>query len=845
VLVTAAPDIWFFRDTDGDGIADERRVVLTGFGEGNQQLRVNGLTWGRDNWVYGANGRSDGEIRRPGDPPAKAVSIRRRDIRFRPETGEVEAVAGFSQFGLPRDDAGDRFPSWNTIPVRHVVIEERALSRNPYLAESSTVASILDTSDGGRIYSISPTQTRFNRESAAFFNATCGPTIYRGGALGESYEGNAFVCEPLTNLVHRRVLVPSGPTYVARRVEQGREFLASTDPSFRPVDLVTGPDGGLYVVDFYRELVEHPQFVPEDVRKSVEFRRWHDRGRIWRVAAGDGAGRSTQGRPHLGTASARELIALLADPNGWWRDTAQRLLVERQDREAIPLLAAAAREALEPRGRLHALWTLDGLGALDDASLGLALRDSNSRVREGAARLAVNRPGLANALIERAEDLDLRVRFQVAIALGSVHDEQAASALARIAARDAGDEWMRLAVLSSLRESAWPFLKTLLEGNPRWLATPTAEQARLLTQTAAILGARQRPEELRALSSLLTPPPDRGGEPGRIALLAGLAEGLGRAGKPLRGLLASPPSEWREAVRGIGLLLDRAKQVAGSAEGTPEGRAQALQVLARSRPDAAAALISELLASSQPLPVQLAAARALGDVASPDLATQVLDRWGELAIGTRREVLAALLSSAPLAARLLDALEQGAVNPAELDATARDALGRIPGTELHDRAAKILAKSAPPDRSEVLRAYQEALALRGDARRGAELFTKNCQTCHQRQGKGNRVGPDLSGVAGRPASALLSDILDPNHEVSPDFVSFLLVTKAGQVLSGLLVEETAASLKLRRAEGAEETVLLSEVQEFRSSGRSLMPEGLEQSLGMQGVADVLAFLKQP
>ena len=230
---------------------------------------------------------------RPDDPPAKAVSISLRDLRFRlaarpgaaPEATNVEAIAGFSQFGLAHDDWGNRFPSWNTIPVRHVVFEQQTLDRNPYLAETSCVASILDMADGGRIFSISPAQARFNRESVAFFNASCGPMIERGGLLPDAYRGNAFVCEPLSNLVHRRVLEPDGVTFVARRVEQGKEFLASSDPAFRPVNLATGPDGALYIVDMYRELVEHPQFVPESVRGAVEFRRWHDRGRIWRVAS--------------------------------------------------------------------------------------------------------------------------------------------------------------------------------------------------------------------------------------------------------------------------------------------------------------------------------------------------------------------------------------------------------------------------------------------------------------------------------------------------------------------------------------------------------------------------------
>ncbi|HMC66660.1 MAG TPA: PVC-type heme-binding CxxCH protein, partial [Gemmataceae bacterium] len=162
VLVTSAPNIWFFKDTDGDGKADEKRVILTGFHTGNQQLRVNGLTWGLDNWVYGANGRSGGAIHKPGEPPEKAVSIARSDFRFRPDTGPVEAVAGFSQFGQSRDDWGNRFTNWNTIPMRHVVIDERYLSRNPYLAEAKSVATIADPADL-RVYSISPPPQTFNR----------------------------------------------------------------------------------------------------------------------------------------------------------------------------------------------------------------------------------------------------------------------------------------------------------------------------------------------------------------------------------------------------------------------------------------------------------------------------------------------------------------------------------------------------------------------------------------------------------------------------------------------------------------------------------------------------------
>ncbi|AMV36102.1 PVC-type heme-binding CxxCH protein [Planctomyces sp. SH-PL62] len=836
VLVTAAPDILFLKDDDGDGRADTRRVVLTGFAEGNTQLRVNGLTWGADGWVYGANGRSDGVVRKPGDPDSAAVPLRFHDFRFRPDTGEIQTVSGFSQFGLPRDDWGRRFPSWNTIPIRHVVLEERTLARNPYLAESATVATILDPADGGRVFPLSPPPTTFNRESTTYFNASCGPTIYRGDLLGDVYRGNAFFGESLTNLVQRRILEHQGPTFLARRAEPDREFLASTDPYFRPVNTATGPDGALYVVDFYREMVEHPDFVPADLRESIEFRRWQNRGRIWRIAR---KGSTPAQPPRLGQADTGELVALLEHPNGWRRDTAQRLLTNRRDLAALPLLETLARTGATPLGRIHAAWTLDGLGTLDDAIVVGLLADASADVREAAAKLAAGRPGLVEAVATRADDPESRVRFQAAVVLGDSDAPRAVEALARIAARDAEDEWTRLAVLSGLRDTASPFLATLLTAHPEWLATATPGQARLLDATASILGARAIPDELKALAARLAPPAEGEGSAGRIALLLGLSDGLARANRSPRELANQAGFEK------LGVLLDRAAETVGSAHANPTDRARALTLLARFRPDDAAALVPALLSADQPPAVQAAAAEAVVEVGSAPLAARIFESWETIPTAPRRAVLAAMIRSTPLAGRLVEAIEDDVVALSELTPAERESLRSSPDSEVAGRAAALLESRTPRDRAEVVARFQPVLSLTGDPGRGRELFVKNCRTCHQHRGDGYKVGPDLSGVASRPESALLKDVLDPNADVSPDLVAFTVLTKRGQTLSGLLVEETAASLKLRAAEGVEESILRSEIEAVRPSGRSLMPEGFEDALGEQGLADLIAFLKQP
>jgi len=255
LLVTAAPDILFFKDIDGDGRADERRVMLTGFAEGNQQLRVNGLFWDS---TTGFTARTPQRRRGAlgGRPADKKVSIRRRDFRFRPDRKQFESIAGHSQFGCAHDDWGNRFPVFNNIPIRHIAMEQRYLDRQMLLAGTETVVPISAPDDKGRVYYLAP-PTLLIPQASDYFTSACGPTVYRGDPLGLDYPGSFFVCEPVHNLVQRRRLVPRSATFVAERTDIGKDFLASTDPWFHGVFTATGPDGCLYVVDFYRKFVEH------------------------------------------------------------------------------------------------------------------------------------------------------------------------------------------------------------------------------------------------------------------------------------------------------------------------------------------------------------------------------------------------------------------------------------------------------------------------------------------------------------------------------------------------------------------------------------------------------------
>lgn len=856
ILATAAPNILYLEDTNGDGQADIRRVEWTGFATGSQQLRANALHWGLDNWIYGANGRVGGDVRRPDAPAESAVSLRTRDFRFDPIHGRFESLVGQSQFGQSHDDWGNRFLSWNTIPLRHVLLDDP--ESGGYLHSSAAaVVNIADPSDTGRVYPISPPPKQFNGEQATYYNATCGLTVYRGDALGSRYAGNAFFCESLTNLITRRVLTPEGPTFVARRAEteSDREFLASTDSWFHPVFLTTGPDGALYVVDFYREFVEHPIYVADRrARAETDWRHGAEHGRLWRIvrkdqataAADTNAERFHTRTPRLQKLPVAELVAQLAHPVGWWRDTAQRLLIERQETTAAPLLRATLKESTSPRARSHALWTLQGLGELNESDLITGLSDTDSQVRRQALR-ALRAPlaasaGVSGKLPALARDTDPRVRFQAALSLELTDAKIAAPVLADLIERD-HDRWTRLAVLCSASAHPWPLLEALL-ARESWRDGTTPWKASFLEDLAEQLAAR-RGEQLGPcldwLAASGTPSPP----PALFAIASGLARGAESHGTTLELAAAKSGSPWHVIAPRLPALGALSAVTAANAALPLEIRRAATEILGHVATPSGGDTLIKLLDPKEPQVVQTAAIRAIANRNTPELCRQVFEGWQSLTAAARQDLLGATLRSPAAAAALLDALAGETVQPGEIPAYLREAFLRYRDPALRERAGQLLASSATVDRQAVITRYEAAVPLHGDVARGAELFRQHCLACHAVQGVGPRVGPDLAAVGSRNRNLLLIDILDPSRNVTPDFASYVAVTRKGRVFSGIIAAETADAVTIRRERGEQDTLLRSEVEELRATGKSIMPEGLEEKLSPAQLADVLEFLREP
>ncbi len=795
VIVTCAPDVLFLKDTDGDGKADESRVLLTGFDtKDSTQLRVNAPTLGPDGWIYLASGLSGGSITTPAHPERPALKMT-ADVRFHPDTLVVENVDGRSQYGMAFDEYGRRFICMNRLPVQHVVASSRWFRRNPNFAFSDTVQDCNERSvrtglrgggDGVKLFPLSANITTADSHAGSF-SAACGIHIWHGGMWPESYRGAALSCDPTANLIHADKLIPRGATFAAQPMFEGKEFMASTDDWFRPVFLASGVDGNLYVADMYRKVIEHPDYLPEEVRKRTDFESGKDMGRIWRI------------------------------------------------RPVFPVFPRA--EVRESAVQARALILDSQRGTLDSAKLQAVANSSDANLRQLGLRLWLENPKAREWKpdpIVLAHDPDEGVRFFGALVLGEL--AEGIPALAELATKDSRvehsepplDRWTRAAVVSSVGGREAEFLSAFFERAER--VTPN------VNETLTHLG-RCFPD-LATLrkgmnSSVALGAGRKGIAPVLTALLLGASE---RSKEPLK--LPQPPDQW------LTPLLEGLPAAALEAGENKAYRALYVQALGHAEWTLAGPPLLRLAGGERDEDLRIAAIRALSGFAKPEVVKALLapGKWGGYTPVLREVVLSALLSNPAHLTALLDAMEAGHLPAAAVPRVRRGALLNSKDAVLRARAEKLWS-GPPADRQKAMESAKAALALKADAKNGKVIFKNLCATCHRLDREGFELGPDLLDMRNQTKESILFHIVAPEAEVNVAYAPYLVETRDGRAFAGILSSENPTSITLRMPLGTEETLLRANISKLEALPGSLMPAGLEQAMSQQELADLVGYLK--
>lgn len=872
ILVTAPPEILFLKDTNGDGQADVREVVFRGFVLGVTDSNVNGLRWGLDNRVHGANGGNGGSIvstRKPGPP----IALRDQDFSFDPESGDFTTTYRSSEgFGLVFDEWGRSFATYNINHVQHRVLPTRYLQRHPGLPPLEATVSISDHEEMSRIYPISTAETRPNHpEQAGHFSSAGGLGFIGTPAFPGDLPRSILVGDVVGNLVHRDVLAEDGPSFVAKRApdEQRSEFFASRDHACRPIGMELGPDGALYLIDMQRDVIEHPDYIPEKLKQKLDLRAGDDRGRIYRITPKSGL---PARRPNLSRAAASELAQTLSHASQWWRTTAQRLLVERQDKAAVPALQQLAADSREPLARLHALWALQGLRALEEPLVLRGLADPNPGVRENGLLLAESLlPGsiqLRKTILALADDPAARVRFQAALTIGQFEDPDANRVLLRILRRDFGYRWTRLAVLSSLRNGEEELLRALLE-DAGFRTPATSAKIDLIRELADLIGARSGLRGTTGLASALrlVHPEIQTDEKYPIAALEGLHSGLSRNNATVKLDSASAAALEKIPVgRSVALLeaawklsrllklpetelqksaLAQAKRVSLDTTRPEPERLAHIRLLSLGSYGVVGDGLFDLLTGVQSASIQSAALAALQQFNEAGAGKRLIDRWSSLSPTVRPAVIELLLRRRAYHENLVGAVESGQVKLGELnlDLEQRRLLLRQSSPDIQTRAAKLFGDEEYSNRKAVVDEWLKKLPASGNPQRGRAVFEKTCAPCHVAAGLGHAVGPDLSDMSHRSVEDLLSNILDPNMAINPSYVSSNVELDTEELVTGILQSETAEAITVLQAQGIKLVLPRKKVKRVESSGLSLMPEGLEAGVTPSEMRDLIAFLQ--
>ncbi len=921
VLISAAPEVLFARDTNGDGRADEVKVLLTGFGEGNQQHRVNGFSWGLDNMVHCANGDSGGAIkvvgtlRVPSDGTRSVpatIDIRGRDFRWNPDTGELDPTSGQTQFGRNRDDFGNWFGNNNANPMYHFVLDDFYTRRNPHVAPPDPRKQVSINPGPSPVFPISRTLSRFNDFAMANrFTSANSAMVYRDELLFErsrhaprdepkrdstskvenvptsversarhaerdGYAAHVFISEPVHNLVHHEVMAADGVTFTSRRAddEQQSEFLASRDNWFRPTQIKTGPDGALYIADMYRQVIEHPQYIPPAMQEKLDLRAGHDKGRIYRVVPINGLQRrvkeededeepivwplSPAKKRNNGASDPRfdSVWQALKSPNGTVRDLAHRMIywqcVDAKDASWLSLQEVGS----SPLASLHVLSIKDGIGMSERGGqwreLWVALQDKDFWLRRRGLQAAERFEGdlpdrVINQLSQLGRDPDPFVRMQFAYTLGHPKFASLGNELGKLLYRERDDKYLVAAAMSSIHaQNVASVVANVFESAGKEPLPP--QLASTLLGLASTLGNDQA--LLSLIEYVLSGAATSESQP---IVLAQMLDNLERRKTSLGDLKDVNPQRLARAQQQLVARIDAARtEIANCklqiANLKLETVTAALPLLGRVHDQRGedSKLVGELLVPQTPVPVQTAAVATLARINHEASASALLSGWRTFTPALRTQVLDAVLSRPSWTAKLLDELEAKAITPSDIDAARRQRLTAHANKDIRARAAMLLEISANADRQKIVAEFAvklKELNAVGDSTGGAEVFKKRCATCHKLKDIGTSVGSDLMSLTDKSTAALLTAILDPNKAVEAKFLAYTASNKQGQVFSGMIATETGNSITLMSADGKQHTLLRADLDEFVGSAKSFMPEGLEKDVSPRELADVIAFVQ--
>jgi putative membrane-bound dehydrogenase-like protein len=808
LFVLATPDLYYFRDSGGDGPADLKRLVLTGFGgtnTPNPDFLPNSLTWGLDNRFHGVTAGSEGTLT-ASNWPSRSISLTRSDFAFIPRSLEAFRETGPAESGLTFNDAGRRFVSDHVRPLRLPIYDVRYTDRNPFYAKPSPFLEV--ASPASPVISGST-----NNTGTPWLADVRGTLIYRGRAFPTNYYGNAFIPDPGAHVVQRLTLRENGMTVVAERPAQQEkgEFLISSEASFRPVQAVNGPDGALYIVDMQNG----------------------DRGRIYRIVP---TNFKPSKPPELAKARTYDLVAALAGSDGWYCDTAARLLYEHQDPAAIPLLSNMLANSRLPLARLRALHALGGVHALRESDVVKALRDSDPRMREQGIRLAeqlISNGSVSASLWSELKGLTadpaLAVRYQLAFTVGETARPDKALVLAQILRRDLNDPWIRNAVLSSLADGAGN-LFLLLAGDVRFRNDPVGHE--FLRQLAMMIGTTGRLDEVRQLVAFFAQT-----QLERLQLFgfaAALSEGL----RYTRSSLAAVDPQGT-----LQLFYAGAFQSAVDTFTPPAVRIEALRFVAAGPgtfPDTGDWLLA--LCNPQPLDeVRAAAIAALARYDHPGAVAGLLDRWYVFTPALRNYAISAMLMRRSHVPLLVEALARGRIARTDFTPPQLDFLRTYDEPIVSDRVVQLVGplKVRQPA---LVEQFKQAAQLRADPAQGRRTFVARCAGCHRLEGVGSDLAPDLAVAKVKGKEKLLSDILEPSASVESGYETCVIQTFEGENLIGIKVDENPTTVTLRPPRGDTIVCPRLNIQALHMQTWSLMPAGLEQGLSSQDLANLLEYL---